>query len=128
MARKEELKKRYFTGTVYFWSSATLLILFLEPVDAAVAIMISSLGDAAATIVGRAIPYPRLPYSRTKSLAGLVAMFAVSLLSCLVAGVDMWLALIVSATSSIVESITWASVLDELTVPLSAGLLLWILL
>lgn len=127
MARKEELENKYFTGTVYFWFLTLVLIVFLEPVDAAAAVMVSSLGDAAAAITGRALPYPKLPYNSRKTLAGLLAMITVSLVSCIVAGVRIETAIIVSVVSGIVESLTWKSVLDEITVPVTAGVLLWLL-
>ncbi len=127
MARREELENKYFTGTVYFWFLTLMLIIFLEPVDAAAAVMVSSLGDAAAAITGKALPYPKLPYNKGKTLTGLAAMIAVGFLSCIVAGIRIETATIVSITSGIVESLTWRSVLDEITVPLTAGILLWLL-
>ncbi len=127
MARREELENKYFTGTVYFWFLTLMLIILLEPVDAAAAVMVSSLGDAAAAITGRAIPYPRLPYNNRKTLTGLLAMMAVSLASCIVAGIRLETAIIVAFASSIIESITWKSVLDEITVPVTAGIILWLL-
>ncbi len=127
MARRDEVEKKYFTGTVYFWFMTILLILLLEPIDAAAAVMVSSLGDATAAITGRALPKPKLPYNKRKSVAGLSAMIAVSFLSCLIAGVPWTTATIVSTTAGLVESLTLVSVLDELTVPITAGVLLWLL-
>jgi len=48
MARREELKGRYFTGTVYFWACTVATVALMEPHRAAAAVMVSSFGDAAA--------------------------------------------------------------------------------
>ncbi|WFO75716.1 hypothetical protein J4526_02270 [Desulfurococcaceae archaeon MEX13E-LK6-19] len=120
MARRDELEKRYFTGTVYFWGFTILIIALLPPIEAAAAIMISSLGDAAAAIIGKMCGQPRLPYNRNKSLCGTLAMFLVSYLSCIIAGVPSLQSILASSSSAVVESLTTRSVLDEITVPLTA--------
>ncbi len=127
MARREEVEKRYFTGTIYFWTMTVAVIVLLEPVKAAATVMVSSLGDAAAAITGKAFPNPRNPLNRGKSIAGSIAMFAVSLLSCIVAGISVKTSLIVALLATVTEALTTISVLDELTVPVVTATTLWLL-
>ncbi len=127
MAREEELKGRYFTGTVYFWACTLAIVALMEPHLAAAAVMISSFGDAAAAITGKAIPKPKLPYNKAKTLAGSLAMFLTSTISCLAAGIPLPTALTASALSTLAESLTRKSVLDEATVPITAATTLWVL-
>ncbi len=127
MARKEELEKRTFIGTVYFWGLTILIIAFLPPAQAAATVMISSFGDAAAAIIGKALGGPHIPYNKRKTVIGSVAMFLVSATSCLVAGIQLYPSLFASGISTIVESLTRTSVNDEITVPLVAGISLYIL-
>ncbi len=127
MARDEELEKKTFIGTVYFWGLTIPIIAFLPPAQAAAAIMISSLGDAAAAIIGKAIGGPRIPYNKRKTVAGSIAMFLVSVASCLAAGVQLYPGLLVSSISTIAESLTRISVNDEITVPVIAGVSLFII-
>jgi len=127
MARQEELKERYFTGSVYFWACTTIIVALMEPTRAAAAVMISSFGDAAAAIVGKAIASPAIIYNPRKTLAGSLAMLAASLLSCLVASIQLNTSIIVSLAATLIESLTRNSVLDELTVPSAAAVLLHLL-
>jgi len=87
MARREELEKKYFTGTIYFWGCTLAIVALMEPVKAAAAVMISSFGDAAAAIVGKGFNSPKLPCNPRKTLAGTLAMFLASLASCILAGI-----------------------------------------
>ncbi len=127
MARRDEVEKKYFTGTIYFWAMTVAIIILLEPVKAAAAVMVSSLGDASAAITGKAFPNPRNPLNERKSIVGSLAMFTVSLLSCITAGLSVEASLIVSLLATITESLTTISVLDELTVPAVAAATLWLL-
>lgn len=124
MAREEELKGRYFTGTIYFWLLTLVTILLLEPQRAVAAVMVSSLGDAAAAITGKAIGGARWPFNKRKTLAGSLAMLAVSISSCLLVGIQLPASLAVPLIATIVEASTRPSVLDELTVPLAALIVL----
>jgi len=126
MAREEELRERTFIGTILFWSLTVLIIVFLPPVKAAAAIMISSLGDAAAAITGKAIGITSIPYNKKKTLMGSIAMFATSLLYCLILGIDIVKSIAVSSIATAVESATPISYLDELTVPAIAAVVLYI--
>jgi len=119
MARREELEGGYFTGTVYFWSLTLVTIALLEPLKAVAAVMVSSLGDAAAAITGKALGGARLPFNRRKTVAGSLAMFAVSMVSCLLVGLPPSLSAVVAAVATVAEALTRSSVLDELTVPLA---------
>ena len=125
MAREEELRERTFIGTILFWSLTVLIIVFLPPVKAT-AFMISSLGDAAAAITGKAIGITSIPYNKKKTLMGSIAMFATSLLCCLILGIDIVKSIAVSSIATAVESATPISYLDELTVPAIAAVMLYI--
>ena len=103
MARKEELEGRYFTGTLYFWGLTTLIIIMLPPAQAVAAIMISSLGDAAAAIIGKSLPHPRLPFNQRKNLAGSIAMLLVSILSTVITGLKPATIIVASTLSTIIE-------------------------
>ncbi len=126
MARKEELENKTFIGTIYFWGLTTILILLLPPVPAAAAVMVSSLGDAAAAIIGKIYSYPRNPLNKRKSLAGSIAMFLTSIIVCLVAGLSPYGSLVVATFSTLAEALTKKSVNDELSVPITSGILSYI--
>ncbi len=123
MARREELEKKTFIGTVYFWGLTLLIILVLPPVPAAAAIMISSLGDAVAAIIGRAYPYPRNPLNKRKSIPGALAMYLVSIGILLLLGYSLVASLIAALIPTLAESATRVSVNDEITVPIAAAVL-----
>jgi phytol kinase len=122
MARREELVDRTFIGTVYFWGLTTIAIALLPPQPAAATVMISSLGDAAAAIMGKAYPYPRNPLNRRKSISGSISMFIVSIISCLLVGYSILGAIILSMIASLTEALTKKSVNDELSVPAITGI------
>ncbi len=122
MARKEELENKTFIGTIYFWGLTTIIILLLPPIPAAAAVMVSSLGDAAAAIIGKICPYPRNPLNKRKSLTGSVAMFLISIIVCLIAGLSLYSSLIVAISSTLAEALTKKSVNDELSVPIVSGI------
>ncbi len=124
MARREEIEKKTFIGTVIFWSATVLIIAFLPPEKAAAAIMVSSFGDAAAAIVGKAMGIAKLPYSDRKTLGGFLAMLATSILCYIVAGIELSPSLVVAFASMVVESLTPVWYLDELTVPATVAILL----
>jgi len=123
MARREELEKRYFTGTVYFWAVTTAVVFLLEPRLAAAAVMISSFGDASAAIVGKVLEGPRVPPGN-KTLTGFAAMFLASLASALLCGVSFEASLLASLLAALAELLTPLSTLDELTVPAVAAAVL----
>ncbi len=70
MARREEIEKRTFIGTVFFWSLTVVIVALLPPVKAVAAIMVSSFGDAAAAIVGKAFPKPSIPSISGRACGG----------------------------------------------------------
>ena len=126
MARREEIERRTFAGTIMFWSSTLALIALLSPVKAAAAVMVSSLGDAAAAILGKLFGGPRIPWTR-KTVVGTVSMFIVSTVCVLIVGLGLTRAVVTSVSASIAEAFTAISMLDELTVPAVAGIVLAIL-
>ncbi len=126
MARREEIENKTFLGTVYFWGLTTAIILLLPPNPAAAAIMVSSLGDAAAAIIGKLLPTPRNPLNPRKSIMGSFAMFAISVIVCLIVGLSLYGSLMIASTSTLVEAFTKKSINDELTVPIVSGIFSYI--
>ncbi len=125
MAREEELKGRFFTGTIYFWSSTLLIILIFPETVSTAAIMVSSLGDAMAAIIGRGLGNIRIPYCKRKSVEGTVAMFITSLVCILLQGYNITIAIISALISTFMETLPIHYTLDEITVPWSAALVLY---
>ncbi len=127
MARDEEIKGRHFRGATYFWGVTLALIATLPPQIAAASVMVSSLGDAAAAIIGKAVPNPKLVINKRKSLYGSLSMFLVSTTSCLIVGIPLVTSLITSLVATLTEAVTKTSVNDELNVPLVAATSLTVL-
>ncbi|RLF21945.1 MAG: hypothetical protein DRN15_10315 [Thermoprotei archaeon] len=123
MAREEEKAKGRFTGTVYFWS-CTLLLLSLPIFDlkiALAAIMISSLGDAMAAIVGKAVGRTNIPYCKRRTMEGSIAMFLTSLLTTTpFVGVE--LAFIGALIGTLAETIPIHYTYDEISVPMASAM------
>jgi phytol kinase len=126
-------------GTVYFPVAFCLIILAFWPYPALVvaALMPLTWGDAMAAILGKQygqIKYQVLGY--TRSVEGSVSMFLFSLVSTFLA---LWLlpsptsgwenlgiALVVALVATLVEAVSpWG--LDNLTIPASSGLVLYLL-
>ena len=127
MARDEEIKGRTFIGAVYFWWTTTILILFFNLKAAMLAIMISSLADAAAAVIGKLADGPRIPYCKRKTIIGSLA-FLVTSTAITIPFVGWRVGLVVSLVAMLIESLPIHYTLDEITVPLGAGFLLQFLL
>ncbi|HEY3320695.1 MAG TPA: DUF92 domain-containing protein [Planctomycetota bacterium] len=100
-------------------------------------------GDAAASLVGRRFPKPRLPWNRNKSLAGLVGFVLAALPMCLLAlwwcpsqqflrrsGVPEWpfvwtLGVLAADAGALLESAE-GPLNDNVRVPLGVSVLLWL--
>lgn len=136
--------KRRSLGTVYFPVSLGVLTVLLwhhSPEMVVLAMFTFSMGDAAAAIVGESLPRPTsyILTGDAKSIEGSVAMFVASVASML-AGIwflmpellSSWYFLAVLVTASALLSTAWEALsskgLDNITVPLSHGLVLSVFL
>lgn len=117
MARKEEIEKRHFMGALYFWGFAILIIYFLNPLEAVIAITIASFGDAVAAIIGRYLHKPKIPWNPRKSIFGSLAMLIISVLICTLLGLELKNGIFISSMATLAESLPQPSVIDEVTVP-----------
>lgn len=136
--------KRRSLGTVYFPISLGVLTILLwhhSPEMVVLAMFTFSMGDAAAAIVGESLKKPT-SYNLTgdaKSIEGSIAMFAASIVSML-GGIwflmpellSSWYFLAVLVTASALLATAWEALsskgLDNITVPLSHGLVLSVFL
>jgi len=127
-------ERGYDTGIVLYPVAVLLLIVIFHrrPEIAAAVWILLAFGDGMATVGGRSIPSPRLPWNRDKSVAGSLCFLMAAVPAYLIAvfvGREAWAvsisAAIVIATlvCAIVESLP-TRIDDNLTVPLAGGLTL----
>lgn len=136
--RREILRGPLFYGIVFV--ILTLLFWRDSPIGMT-ALMLMCGGDGIADIVGRRIPSPKLPWSREKSVIGSVSVLIGGFV---LAAFILWIYVsarvfpgpfsrylvpltILSLTAAAVESLPFRDV-DNLTVPLAAVLLGWLVL
>ena len=136
--RREILRGPLFYGIVFV--ILTLLFWRDSPIGMT-ALMLMCGGDGIADIVGRRIPSPKLPWSREKSVIGSVSVLIGGFV---LANLILWIYVsarvfpgpfsgylvpltILSLTAAAVESLPFRDV-DNLTVPLAAVLLGWLIL
>lgn len=130
-------RDRLWTTGIVLYPLAVLgvILFFRERLDlAAAAWGILAAGDGMATLVGTTVRSPRLPWNHQKSVAGLLAFViagaiaAIGLLAWTNVGslsVSIVLAgILAAAVAGFVESVP-ITLDDNLTVPLSAGAVLW---
>jgi len=117
--RPEELRRPALGPICLVGGCAACLALFPWPVAAA-AILLASLADTAAAVVGRRLGRRRLPYNRHKSYAGVAAFVVAGLVS------TVWLlplpaCVLACLVAAAVESLPLGD-WDNLLVPLAAAL------
>lgn len=136
MANSYEIENRTLLGGIFIIVSGMLLYSLLNVYAALVAVMILSYADSAASIFGKAYPHHPIAYNKSKHLEGSIAFIATSLIvtafSLNLASITYSKILIysftISVASALVESLPTKYYYDNLTVPLSAGLLAQILM
>lgn len=135
--RKEILRGPLFYGIAFV---VLTLVYWKDSVIGIVGLMMLCGGDGFADIIGNKLGKRKLPWSKEKSLAGTSAMFLGSLLfSCIVLGIYYSCGVfqgslltilpsifVICFVGALVESLPFADI-DNLTVPLIAVLLGWLL-
>lgn len=123
------------SGITIYPFSVLLLVLFLPLQIAAAAWAVMAMGDGAATIIGKAVNGPRLPWNREKTLAGSLAFFLAAAAGAFLlygwvsysfGGRDIiYLALMGAFVGALVESLP-LTIDDNLSVPLLSGAAMWL--
>lgn len=109
-----------------YWLFSCLLVLLLFDTDIAYAsILILAIGDTAAGFVGRKMGRWRNPLNPKKTIEGSLAFFATSLFAAMLF-VPTQTAIVVAFVAAVVESLPMR-INDNLAVPLSAGLAIYLL-
>ena len=128
-------RRELLRGPLYYGIAFVIitLVFWKESPVGIIALMLLCGGDGLADIVGRRVPSLALPWSKGKTLAGSIAMFAGGLVfSVLVVGIYQAVGVFQSSLGSIIGSLTWIALLgalveslpvsdlDNLSVPLAA--------
>jgi len=122
---KDFTKSSHYEAGSY-WLLSSLLILLLFNINIAYAsILILAFGDTAAGFVGRNMGQLKNPLNKKKTIEGSLAFFATSLFAAMLF-VSTPTAIIVAFVVAIIESLP-LKINDNLTVPLSAGLVMFML-
>ncbi|MFB0514401.1 MAG: HAD-IB family phosphatase [Candidatus Bathyarchaeia archaeon] len=124
-ATKPELHE-FVTAPMFFAAGIMLaLLLFPEPVNYA-SIAIFTLGDGAATLFGRKLGRNVFPFNKGKRIEGTIFGFIFALLGALFFLRNPLKALIGAAVGMLMEALP-TPISDNLTIPLTSGLVLMIL-
>lgn len=119
-----EKSTHYEAGSYWLLSSLLLLLLFNINIAYA-AILILAIGDTAAGFVGRNMGRMKNPLNKKKTIEGSLAFFATALFAAM-PFVSTQTAIVVAFAVAIVEALP-LKINDNLTVPLSAGLVMYLL-
>ena len=132
MLRKHEkdAKKKNLNGATYVLISAVLVVAIFPKVFAVTAFAVLIIGDIAAALIGRKYGQTRFLF---KSLEGTLAFFVFSCIVILVTPkvegntLEFIIGFIAVAVGAIAENIShgWAD--DNLTIPVSIGITMWLL-
>ncbi len=124
-ATKPELHE-FATAPIFFATGIMLaLLLFPEPICYA-SIAIFALGDGAATLFGRKLGRKVFPFNKGKRIEGTIFGFIFALLGALFFLMNPWKALVGAAVGMLMEALP-TPLSDNLTIPLTSGLVLMIL-
>jgi dolichol kinase len=113
---------RFFIGALF-----TLLIFRSTPEIVAAGIIVLALGDSASTLGGVAYGRHKIPYNREKSIEGSVSGFGVAFIGLLILTP---FSIVISAGASLIGMVVESLPLgvdDNLTVPITASVSIWIL-
>lgn len=122
---KDFQKSSHYESGSYWLLSCLLLLLFFEINIAYASILILAIGDTAAGFVGRRMGKMKNPLNHKKTIEGSLAFFATSLFATMLF-VPTHIAIVVAFIVSIVEALP-LRINDNLAVPLSAGVTLYLL-
>lgn len=112
---------RYLSSTFYGFSAIALLLLMFYPVAAAGGILVLTLSDSVAALVG--VRGRHRIASLNKTFEGSAAMFLCSVAVLFALGVPAYLALLVALVATVVEALP-LPVDDNFLIPMVVGLLL----
>jgi len=125
MIRPKE-QKGNFTGAFYILFTAALCIIFFDKYVAATAITFEIVGDVASALIGRR--YGKHFIRQTKTYEGAVAFLIVAVLTIiLMPHVPYTVGIIGAVVATVVESVSIYRD-DNLTVPLTAGLVMFLIM
>ncbi|MEI7811363.1 MAG: diacylglycerol/polyprenol kinase family protein [Ignavibacteria bacterium] len=123
-------KKKNLSGASYVFISALLCVLILPKIFVITAFSVLIISDSSAALLGRKLGRHKF---LSKSLEGTIAFFIsaciVVLLSPKVNGniTEYIIGFVAVAVGAIVENISYGFADDNLTIPLSVGLMMWVL-
>lgn len=127
IASREGEKGRFVLGPVTLGLGAMLCLLLYPEPAASLAILALAFGDGIASLAGKVLRGPVIPFTRGKTLSGTLACFvAVFLVALRVTGRPV-IALILGAAAAVLEAVP-AGNFDNLVVPLGVGFLANLLL
>jgi phytol kinase len=122
LASRDAEKGRFVLGPITLGLGAMLaLILYPEPA-ASIAIFALAFGDGIASLAGKVLRGPVIPFTRGKTLSGTLACFVVVFLVTLRVTGRPVQSLIIGGTAAVLEAIP-AGNFDNLVVPIGVGFL-----
>jgi len=122
---REKEKNKHITGATYLFISATVTFIIFKKEIAVPAVMILTIADSFAAIVGKMTDSAKL---FDKSLAGSVTFFIISIIILLLFVPDLgWLILVIAVIVTIIEVLP-LPINDNLLISLSTGFILYLVL
>jgi dolichol kinase len=118
-------KSTHYEAGSYWLFSCLIVLLIFEANIAYASILILAIGDTAASFVGRKMGRWKNPLNPKKTVEGNLAFFATSLFAAMLF-VPTQTAIVVAFVAAVVESLP-IRINDNLTVPLSAGVTMYLL-
>jgi dolichol kinase len=127
IASRTREKGRFVLGPVTLGLGA-MLSLMLYPMQAsAIALFALAFGDSLASLVGRTVGGPRVPFTRSKTLAGSAACFVGVLTLAFRWSGDLRAALWIAAAGAVLEAYA-PDDMDNILLPVGTGFVAWRLL
>ena len=123
--RPEDREKMPGRGAILYGAAVGLTALLFPPLPAAGGVAVLAAGDAASTIVGKGWGRHPLPWNKRLSVEGSLG-FVIPATLLLSSFLSFGIALAAAVAGALVETIPWG-IDDNVTIPLSVGLLLWLL-
>lgn len=118
-------KSTHYEAGSYWLLSCLLLLLFFDLNIAYASILILAFGDTAASFVGRNMGRMKNPLNEKKTVEGSLAFFATSVFAAMLF-IPTYMAIVVAFIVSIIEALP-LRINDNLAVPLSAGVVMYLL-
>ena len=122
---REKEKNKHITGATYLFISATVTFIIFKKEIAVPAVMILTIADSFAAIVGKMTDSAKL---FDKSLAGSVSFFIISIMILLLFVPDLGLLILVIAVIVTIIEVLPLPINDNLLISLSTGFILYLVL